>query len=300
MCPETSKKAEEKSFEIMTTQHLIETINQLQTEVENLKQELKKAKSIPSGKIGLAFIILSTSALIASVLINLYILAFIGLALAFWGALFFFVKPARYAQSSLLALTATSTYTTIDRIIKDLKFKGKSYYIPPSPQADSHEYSQGLKDPVVFIAGDSRGILPLEEAVESKFLLKNPHGIYITPPGLGLLKQFEKELRKDLSKLKLTELCKILPPLIVDNLQLAKNIEMQARDSHVYLKILNSTYMDLYITEEKLKSIYFLGCPLISAIACAVAKTSGKTVTVEGQKVSNDKQTVEVWYRIME
>jgi len=66
----------DKSSEITPHQYLIDAIKQLQTEAESL--ELKKARSMSSAKIGLAFMIPGISALIFSVLNNSNILAFIG------------------------------------------------------------------------------------------------------------------------------------------------------------------------------------------------------------------------------
>ncbi|MEM2780755.1 MAG: hypothetical protein QW791_07830 [Candidatus Bathyarchaeia archaeon] len=303
MCPETSKKVEteEKTAEMTTTQYLIETIKQLQEEVENLRLELKKAKSIPSGKIGFAFAIPGILALVAAVLNNSNILAFIGLGLAFWGALFFFVRPVRYVQSSLIDSTALPTYKTIDRIVADLKYKGKSYYIPPYPkEVYLPEYLKGLKDPVVFISADTGGMPSIEELAKSKFLLANPNGICVAPPGLGILTQLEKELGKDSSKLQLTELCEALPPLVVENLRLVRELEMKVEEDTAYLKMLDSVYKSLYAEKEKLRSVHFLGCPLASAIACALAKASGKMVTILKVNTSADGQIIEVRYRMVE
>ena len=305
MCPEkkqqAAKEADDKSSELTTTQYLIETIKQLQADNENLKLELKKTKGIPSGKIGIAFIIPGALALIFSVLNNSTILGFIGLGLVLWGALFFFIKPVRYVQSSLLDSTAISTYATIDRIVKDLKFKGKSYYIPPYPkEVYLPEYLKGLKETVVFISADTGGMPSIEELAKSKFLLENPNGICVAPPGLGLLTRFEKEARRDITKLQLDELCESLEPIIVENLQLAKEMEMKVMDKQVYVRIFDSIYKSLYTAEENLKSIHSLGCPLVSAIACTLAKATGKMITIQRDSVSPDGQTIEVWFQFVE
>ncbi|MEM3356852.1 MAG: hypothetical protein QW166_03385, partial [Candidatus Bathyarchaeia archaeon] len=202
---------------------------------------------------------------------------------------------------SLLDLTAISTYTTIDRIVKDLKYKGKSYYIPPYPkEVYLPEYLKGLKETVVFISADTGGTPSIEELAKSKFFLKNPNGICVAPPGLGLLTLFEKELRRDISKLQLNELYENLPHIIAENLQLAKEVEMKVEDNQIHVRIFDSTYKNLYAAEESLKSIHFLGCPLVSAIACAIAKTTGKMVTIQRDSISPDDQTIDVWYSVVE
>lgn len=305
MCPEKrqqkAKEAEDKSSELMTLRYQFDTIKQLQADIEKLKLELEKLKETPSGKVSLAFAVPGVLALIFSVLKNSNILAFIGLGLTFWGALFYFVRPLKYVQSSLLDSTVISTYTTIDRIIKDLKLKGKSYYIPPYPkEVYLPEYLKGLKETVVFISADTSGVPSIEELAKSKFLLKNPNGICVAPPGLGLLTQFERELRKDLAKLQLNELCESLPPIIVEGFQLAKGMEMKLEDNLVYIKMVDSAYKRLYNAEENLKSIHSLGCPIISAVACAIAKATGKMVTIQRYNISSNGQTIEFWYGFME
>ncbi|MEM2588951.1 MAG: hypothetical protein QXT44_03980 [Candidatus Bathyarchaeia archaeon] len=296
MCIETNKKVEEKT----PNEHSLETVKKLQEEVENLKLELKKAKSIPSGKIGLALAIPGVLCLVGAILKDSNVLAFIGLGLTFWGALFFFVRPLRYVQSSLIDSTALPAYKTIDRIVADLKYKGKSYYIPPYPkEVYLPEHLKGLKDHVVFISSDAGGVPSIEELAKSKFLLANPNGVCVAPPGLGILEQIEKELRKDTAKLQLAELCETIPIIIVENLQLAKEAEMKIEDNSVNLKISDSVYKSLYI-DENLKSVYLLGCPIASAVACALAKASGKAVTIQKVNASIDGQTVEIRYRMVE
>jgi len=305
MCPRKTQRTEEKedkTAELTSTQYLIETIEQLQADVEKLKLELRKVKPIPSGKIGIMLLVPGVISLFFSILNNSQVLAFIGLSLTFWGALFFFVRPIRYVKSSLLDSTAISSYSTIDRIVKDLKYKGKSYYIPPYPkEVYLPEHLKGLKNMIVFISADSGASMPsIQEMAKSKFLLKNPKGICTAPPGLGLLTQFEKELRTDITKLELSDLCDSLPQLILENFQLAKEIEMKTEKNQVHLKISDSIYTNLYSREKNLKSVHFLGCPLVSAIACAIAKSTGKIVTIHRDKTSPDGKTTEVWYRFTE
>ena len=300
--PKKPPETEDKSSELTTTQYLIETVKQLQAENEYLKTEITKLRGIPSGKIGTTLVIFGILSLALSVYGDSSVLAFIGLGLTFWGALFFFVRPMKYVKGSLLDSTAISSYSTLDRIIKDLGYKGKSFYIPPYPK-DVYlpEYLVGLKDMIVFISADSGAGMPsIEEMAKSRFLLENPKGICVAPPGLGLLTQIEKELEREITKLSLSELCESLPKLILENLQLAKDVEMEPKDNQVYLKLFDSIYKNLYSRESNLRSVHFLGCPIASAVAGAIAKTTGKIVTIQRDEMSADGQTIHVWYRIIE
>ena len=288
--------------EMQTTKYLMERIQQLQLEVESLKNEIVNIKKLPSEKIAIALLTPGIAALIFSILKESQILAFIGLSLTFWGTLFFFIKPIKYVRGNLLDSAATSTYLTIDRIIKDLKFRGKSYYIPPYPK-DIYlpKHLKGLKEMIVFISADTKPGMPsIEEIAKSRFLLENPNGICISPPGLGILEQIEKELGEDIIKIDLETLIEILPSVITESLHLAKEIEIKKEKKRIYARIEDPIYKNLYSKEQNLKSIHFLGCPLASAIACAIAKTTGKITTIQKNRVSPDAQTVEFWYSFVE
>jgi hypothetical protein len=43
-----------------------------------------------------------------------------------------------------------------------------------------------------------------------------------------------------------------------------------------------------------------MGCPLTSAVACALAKTTGKLVVIIKDAISPDSKTIEVWYQTLE
>jgi hypothetical protein len=251
--------------------------------------------------IGIAFLIPGILALGLSIRANSQVLAFIGLGSILWGAIFFLISPTEYVKADLVTATAAPSYETIERILKDLKLRGNGIYVPPFPKdAYLPEHLKGLKESVVFIPTATKTATPaIEEIAQSKFLLQKPKGICITSPGLGLLTQFEKEIITSLTRIGLEELCETLPQIILENFQLAKEIEMKPEKDQVQIRIADSIYMSLY-RKPNLKSIQTLGCPLISAIASALAKTTGKPVTVQTLNANPDAKTVEVTYRILE
>ncbi len=279
-----------------------ERLQLLQSRNEALKQELSRYKRLPSTKIGFTLLIFGALVFVASFVATSTVLAFVGLGLTFWGALFLFAKPIRFVRSNLLDSTALSSYTTIDRIIADLNYKGKPKYIPPYPkEVYLPEYLKGLKEMIVFISAKNTTTIPtIEEMAKKQFLVKNPKGICFTPPGFGLVSLFEKELRADPTKIDLDSLYNSLSTVIVNNLELAKNFEIAAEKELIHVKITDSAYKDLYSIKHELKSVHLVGCPLTSAVACALAKTTGKTVTITKSIVSPDLRTIEIWYQTVE
>jgi hypothetical protein len=154
---------------------------------------------------------------------------------------------------------------------------------------------------IVFIPAEKIVALPtIEEMAKKQFLLINPKGICVAPPGYGLIDLFEKELKTTFTQINLEQLYNSLPTIIVNNLELAKELEIKQENNLIHLKMVDPAYKDLYAKEQGFKSIHQIGCPLTSAIACALAKTTGKLVTIVKDEISLDLKTIEVWYQALE
>jgi hypothetical protein len=257
------------------------------------------AKNI-SMKIAVLFIVSGVLSLMFSILYESQVQAFLGLGLIFWGALFSLSSPVRYVQGNILLSTALSEYSTIDRILRQIKATGTSYHLPPYPQnVYLPEHLKGLKDLVVFVSSRKDNELPLiDDIAKAKFMVQNSMGVLLTPPGLGLLNLIEKSLNREFSNKNLNEVCGALPELILGQMSLAKEMEIKLDKNRVYLKILDSVYKGLYDNHKNIMSVTYLGCPIVSAIACAFAKATGKPVSLEKLQASPDGFSVEVWYRI--
>ena len=233
------------------------------------------------------FLVAGVLLLAYSMLFELQIAAFIGLGLTFWGAIFALARNGKYVESSLLDSTAKSAYSTIDRMINDLNSNGQGYYIPAYPQDENiPEYLINLKEPVVFISESFDGKPSVEELAAGKFLSTKMRGVFITSPGSGLMAQMEKQLQLDFSKTTIQELCGILPRCITENFNLARVLDMKVLKNGVSLKATGILYESLYSSERTFKSVSVLGCPVVSAVASALAKTSGKTVIIKEQTFS--------------
>ena len=97
-----------------------------------MKLELKKLKSrVSSRKICAILIVPGVLSFALSVIYNSQVLAFIGLGLIFWGALFLFLKPDRHVKSILLDSTVTPALETLSKIVAELGYKGRAVYLPP-------------------------------------------------------------------------------------------------------------------------------------------------------------------------
>jgi hypothetical protein len=287
--------------ELETAKQLVQSVDELQKETQSLKKQIHTLNRNSTIRISIIFIVPGILSLILSIITESQVLAFIGLGLTFWGALFYLVRPIAYVRGSLLSTTAITLYQTTDRIMKDLNIKGKGVYIPPYPkEVYLPQHLKGLKETIIFLSQEDKQIAPsIEEMATSRFVTKNPKGIILIPPGSSFMDQIEKLLRTDITKMNLEDLCVTLPQLILENFQLAKEIEMKTENTQIHLKTIDSIYKNLY-RQNDLKSVQLLGDPLASAVACTIARATGKQVTIQNINVSPDTQTIETTFQLAE
>ena len=124
-------------------------------------------------RISAIFILVGVLLLLYSMIYGLQVEAFIGLGLTFWGVIFALARSGKYVESSLLDVTAKSAYSTLERVIADLKFAGQGYYIAPyPPDASLPQYLTNLKEPVVFISDNFNGKPSVDELGKRKIFFR--------------------------------------------------------------------------------------------------------------------------------
>jgi len=194
----------------------------------------------------------------------------------------------------------SSFYLTVDRILKDMRYSGAAFYIPPFlAQVELPAYLKGLKDVTVFISAEENTQLPsIEELAKRKFLLKRPKGIILVPPGFGLASLFEKESKINFSSDLESFFAEFLR-VMVEDFQLAREISFEFVDDTIRFSIFDSVYKEVFF-ESGLKSLYKLGDPLTSAIAILLAKFTGKIVTLSSYFIHEEGRIVQVTISFVE
>ena len=236
-------------------------------------------------------------ALAFSINYNSSILAFIGLGLIFWSLILFYVRPENYIKETLLDKTTLPSLTNLNQIIRELGYKGKAVYLPP-------KYSKGFESSKIYISARKDIKLPPPEKTrdeEDKMFIKDPNGALITPPGIELKRLFEKTLGTSFTRVDLQYLEQNMPKLLAEDLEIAQEVEIETKSDRVFVKIKNSIYRSICEEAQKLSKIYCsLGCPLCSAIACALAEATGKSVVIKKEQTGDDGQTTEIEYCLLE
>jgi hypothetical protein len=227
--------------------------------------------------------------LVGSVLLASTILAFIGLGLTFWGVLVFFVQPQKYVKSDLMNATALSSLKTIDKMMVGMGYGEKGVYIPA-----------GKEKAVVFVPSEPFSKIPGSTVVEGKTFLDDPQGMVIVPPGLALASLIEKKLGFTLKNCGVERLVQALPKVLVEDLEVVRDVEVEVKGGNVNFKLVDSIYADFCREIHDTSRRCGLGCPMCSALACILTAASGKPVIFEEDKTSSDEKTTISSYLVLD
>lgn len=260
-----------------------------------------KTLKLDSLLIAISFLISGIVLFNISFIFNSQIICFIGLGLTFWGALFLLITPQKQVNASFLVTSTLPVYMTIDRLINDLDHKNEAYNIT------SHTRNiylpkrlYGLTEMVTFIPAKSTiGMSEIEAITNGKFINELQKGLLITPPGVGILNKIEERRNIDLTKIPFGDLDETLPYLFRE-LYLSKEIKMTTNENAVTIQINDSAYKNLYNQENDLKSINLLGCPLVSALACSISKSTNKPTMIQEINTSADSKTTTAILKIVQ
>ena len=148
---------------------------------------------------------------------------------------------------------------------------------------------------LVFIPKTPKTQLPTPEEINEKQLTNQKTGAFVTPPGSALSRLFEEELGFFiLQKPTSNQIQKKLPKLLVEGLELAEEVEIQIQGNTVILEITGSILDEICRqTDSQPKTHKQVGCLLSSAIACTLAKASGKPVTIQNETRNQETKTTQ-------
>lgn len=250
----------------------------------------KRRRPSSSALIGYCFAGIGGLSLVLSVVFTSTVGAFVGLGLAFWGALLLFIRPRHYVRSDLMDSTALSSLASIDRVITNLGYTQKGVYVPVGNPEKA----------VIFIPSQPLNKIPKPAQLEKQTFVKDPDGIIMVPPGLALANLFERELGVKFSEWSLREMVERLPKLLIEDLEMVQDCTIKVDGDHVSFRFVESVYSEFC---SKLRSstnvCASLGCPMCSAMACILAQVSHRPVEFDKDKYATDKGTVESSYILL-
>ena len=262
-----------------------------------------------------AMLTLGVTAILTSIAYTSSILAFIGLGLVFWGAILLYIKPEEYTKKVLLEAALSPSLTTLNEMIQEFAYKGDATYLPP-------KYFTHPGTTKIYVPKRKDASLPTPEETqkyENQPVARTTQGLLLTPPGTEMSRLLEKSLGTSFIVMNLENLQRKLPKHFIENLEIAENLEIQVennktgkktdgttsplpmKNTTIHAKITKPIYEIIFKqTEDSQQSNVLIGCPISSAIAIAITKAAGKPVRITDLKSSEDGNTLEASYEIIE
>ncbi len=202
------------------------------------------------------------------------VMSFIAISLIFWGALLLYIRPRTYIRKEILTETARNEVRYITQLIEKLGYKGKIRFISPGTL-------RGLRTAILYVAESEESALPSDEQLSSADLfIEDPKGIKLSPPGIGLSRLIERELKTDFSLVDLDYLQDKLAGIITEELEITEFFDMDVMDSSIRVTIIGSIFNETLDELEESKITSRVGDPLSSAIACIIASSTRQPVII--------------------
>ena len=288
----TNRIEEDPGTSHPVTQALLEPTRMRRSEQET-EQVFREPKVVhePSQTTLVGFFLLGVGMVVAvaAIVFASTISAFIGLGLTFWGVLTFFVQPKKYVKSDLMNATAISSLRTVDMMIKGMGYGEKGVYIQAG---DSGKV-------VVFVPSEPFSMIPEASDIKDQTFLTDPKGILVPPPGQALATLIENKLGFKLKNCGIEALVEALPKVLVEDLEIVRDIEIEVTMDTVRFKLHDSIYSDFCSEVRETSRRCGLGCPMCSALASILTLATGKPVVYDEDKMSEHDGITESDYQIV-
>ncbi len=267
------------------------------TRTENEQPEPKSDKQRKRGKItlinlGYIFLIVGILFITLSIDFSNKIYGLIGTSIIFWGAILIYFEPQNYVSKEVSMDTTLTYYKYINEIRKELNFKGRPLYFTPSNIF-------GLKNSVIILPKNEKNEYDIVN-ISSYKPFSTQSQLIIIPPGQSLSEKIEDKLTTRFSSIEIIDFQSIIGNVIVDDLELAKNIHINVEETDIKVEINDSLFINLFSENEESEFYKHLGDPLTSAIACAISRSTHKPVIIDNIVETHNDRKIRVSFKIID
>jgi len=278
----------------MEQEELQKKIAQLEKEKEELIEELQRFKRKPEFKIGYLLLALGFILLTLAVIYSHSVLAFIGIALVFWGALLLYIRPTKFVRNEILESIMPEPLRSYNNLIKELGYQGTPIYISPSTL-------WGMRNTVIYIPKTDNTSMPISEQLSvNKVFIEKPQAIKLIPPGQLLSRLMEDQLKINFSTVDINYLKNSLEKAIVEGLEIAESFHMELQGSTVHVEMKEAIFSDVIHGKSENKKNHHIGDPFNSAIACILSRSTKCPVIIENIEKALENNTIITTFKLLE
>jgi len=255
--------------------------------------------------LGIAFVLFGLSLSTVSFLVQATPFTGLGLSSFLIGLLLMYVPTERPVSPQLVSAFCASSLLNLNMLLEELGIDSRAVYLPK--KEESHQPHAFLP-----LIRNSDSVSMFLKSFENSGLFvvrgQNPHqsGLLLIPPGNSLATLIEQESGIDFSNVRLDEIEDTLRTGLVEALEIAEDVRVIFINGTVRVEVgplisEEFCYMQSKVARSLCSQV---GCPLCSAVICAVTKAAKRPVSVvkilalRGRKVSIELRLSEGDYRI--
>jgi hypothetical protein len=266
-------------------------------DTDNEQPEPKSDKKIRLDKIklinlGYVFLLVGILFIALSIDFSNQTIGLIGTSIIFWGALLIYFGPQKYVSKEVSLDTSLIYYRHINEMRKELDFKGRPLYFTPSNIF-------GLRNSVVILSKNEEFEYDIAN-ISSYQPFSTQDQLVIIPPGQTLSEKIEDKLLTRFSSIEIIDFQSIIGKVIVDDLELAKNIHINIEETEIKVEINDSIFRSIFSENDQNEFYKYLGDPLTSAIACAISRSTHKPVIIDNILEMNNERKIIVSFKIID
>jgi hypothetical protein len=251
-------------------------------------------------RLGIAFVLFGLSLSTVSVLIQANLFAGLGLASFLIGLLLIYIPTEKTVSPQMVSASCLSSLVNLNSLLEELGVDSKAVYLPT--KEESHQPRAFLP----LIRNPDSSSMFLKSLENSGLFVVNgqdPHqsGLLLIPPGSSLATLMEQESGIDFYNVRLDELENGLRTGMVEALEIAEDVRVIFMSRSVRVEVGPLISEELCQMQSKVaRSLCSqVGCPLCSAIICAVTKAAKRPVSVvkisplRGRRISIELELLE-------
>ncbi len=251
-----------------------------------LKLHLRKARGRNSRLVGAVFLV-SSGAFFSLAYATNFIAFEVTSIFAFLLGIFLLLSGRRNTVDLRVAKALFSPLSTLCDLLQRLGIKSPGAYVPTMQKHDQPVaifLSKGSNDTSIYASEPTTPIL-------------GENGFLVPSVGNGLLNVVEEELG-DVRKLTLDHLIGWLPRIYKEELRIVQKLEITQEKDIIHVKLADAAFNSLCQSTKNAEICRFVGCPLISSVAEAIAKNTGRIIFYKSCINDPDAKTSETIFRI--
>lgn len=216
------------------------------------------------------------------------ILMLAGVCVLSFSIMFYFFSPRRELRSEVYEAASIPSALAIVDVLSAIHIESNGVYVPASRTGRSRVF--------LPISDNDFGSISVISGQVGKVVAgpSGSSGIYITPPGEGLL-EYARSIGANFYP---DGLEKVVQDLLVNGTELATRAHIRRDGDRVTVTMYNIAYKEMCnaIRRKNPSLCLWIGCPVCSFAGCMVAESANMNARVDGVDVHGDE--VKVTYKL--